>query len=194
LALIENIQREDLNPIEETEAILQLLSLELEVPDSEVSPLLHRLKHEADQARGETGHNVMPSSELQQVQAVFTRLGQMSWQSFVKNRLPLLNLPAGLLEAVMSGRLDYTKAIALGRIKDEAARADALQQTLAEDWSINQIRDHIKQLKPPTQEAPLKQQFEATYQRAKKAKVWEDPAKQAKLSKLLRELETLLEK
>ena len=43
LALIENLQREDLNPVEETEGIIMLLANKLDLPSREVSQLLHRL-------------------------------------------------------------------------------------------------------------------------------------------------------
>ncbi|MBC6424389.1 MAG: ParB/RepB/Spo0J family partition protein [Hormoscilla sp. SP5CHS1] len=43
LALLENIQREDLNAIEETQAILQLLALHIEFEVGEVPKLLYSL-------------------------------------------------------------------------------------------------------------------------------------------------------
>nr|WP_242411997.1 ParB/RepB/Spo0J family partition protein [Cyanobacterium sp. IPPAS B-1200]OEJ78142.1 hypothetical protein A5482_13985 [Cyanobacterium sp. IPPAS B-1200] len=44
IALIENLQRVDLNPVEETEAILQLLSIELEQSVPDVVSLLYRVR------------------------------------------------------------------------------------------------------------------------------------------------------
>jgi ParB family transcriptional regulator, chromosome partitioning protein len=97
VAIIENLQREDLNPIEEVEGVLQILAIELKIEVQEVSPLLYRLRHsvgsvESDSDGGDksTGHNVM-TKELSQVEKVFKGLG-MSWQSFATNRLPLLRL------------------------------------------------------------------------------------------------------
>jgi ParB family transcriptional regulator, chromosome partitioning protein len=46
LALIENLLREDLNPVESTEGILQLLALKLGRNIEEIPPLLRRLQHE----------------------------------------------------------------------------------------------------------------------------------------------------
>jgi ParB family chromosome partitioning protein len=208
VALVENLQREDLNPIEETESILRLLALELSLPEEDVSSLLYRLKHDADRKAKQSGHNVMPSPEdqrkdvghnvmpnesLEQIQSLFARLGSMTWESFVKNRLPLLSLSADILEAVSTGNLQYTKAIALSRIKDDKARSSALKQVTTEDWSLAQIKEHIKTVKPPSAQTPLKQQLDVAYQKAKKAKVWEDPNRQERLAAILKELEALLE-
>ena len=46
IALVENLLREDLNPIEQTEGILQLIALRLQVPRKEVTSLLHRMRDE----------------------------------------------------------------------------------------------------------------------------------------------------
>src|SRR4028119_1447849 len=45
-ALTENLQREDLNPVEETEGILELLAVTLEFPTAEVTRFLQRLQKE----------------------------------------------------------------------------------------------------------------------------------------------------
>lgn len=43
VALMENLQREDLNPVEETEAILDLLALSLDIDTKEVVSILHQI-------------------------------------------------------------------------------------------------------------------------------------------------------
>jgi ParB family chromosome partitioning protein len=53
---------------------------------------------------------------------MFDSLGLMSWESFVSSRLPLLNLPQGVINALRQGRIEYTKASAIARIKDSSQR------------------------------------------------------------------------
>jgi len=51
----------------------------------------------------------------------------MNWRSFVNNRLPLLNLPDLVLNAILKGEIEYTKGQAIAKIDDLARRAEMLE-------------------------------------------------------------------
>ena len=132
VALVENLQREDLNPVEETEGILQLLSHHLEYDLEEVVRLLYRMQNDIQRMND----NVIIHHETQIVVKVFSELGRMSWESFVSNRLGLLKLPSDIQEALRRGQIEYTKARAIAKVKDEQARKSLLFAAIAECLSL----------------------------------------------------------
>ncbi|BAZ08237.1 ParB family protein [Calothrix sp. NIES-4071] len=194
--LIENLQREDLNPIEETEGILELLALTLQRERSLVVSLLYRMQNEA---KGIVNQNVLVSDESLATQDVFKNLGKITWESFVTTRLPLLKLPEDVLLALREGKLEYTKACAIAKVKDEDARGQVLEKAINEDLSLAKIKELIQQFgkqKPNIDVAPHKvisQRYTDIGKRLKQAKVLEDAKKRKKVEKLLNDLEKLIE-
>ena len=264
LALIENLQREDLNPVEETEGILHLLAIRLGKAVEEIPPLLRRLQHErkesaksdnnvigtegtekqdadnnvieSEQSQAEkTSNNVIgkekadennvigeqeldqkessnnvigkedsnknePSSqenpELKIVEEVFKSLGLMAWESFANNRLPLLNLPEDILEALRKGSLEYTKAKAIAQIKDTSERVAFLEQAIKENWSLSEIKQRISKKKTPnstpeTESSNYKERFATATTKLKRSRVWSNPKKRKQIEKLVLQLEAL---
>ncbi len=191
LALVENLQREDLNPVEETEGVLQLLALNLEIETTEVVSLLYQMQNAT---AGKITDNVISNSKIKSVNKVFTGLGKMNRESFTANRLPLLRLPEDILEALRSGQIEYTKAKAIARVKDEETRKQLLKDAIAKSLSLSQIRSLVKAEQEPKQQPELKTRFDATYKRAKKAKsLWSNAKKKKQLESLLTRLEKLLD-
>lgn len=285
LALIENLQREDLNPVEETEGILHLLAIRLECDVEAVKSLLYRMKNanskgeksrrnvspkpetslaatEAQDVTDESRRNVSPNSETTKettsrrnvspnsettkeitsrrnvspntdgsessndeaeassvstettsrrnvspnldeeksktVQEVFESLGLMNWLSFTTKRLPLLNLPEEILADLRSGKLEYTKAQALARVKDDRLRKQLLSETVTNNWSLSEIKEQIKARTEASSgqssvtSTQLPDRLKDITQQIKKRRLWEDPKKQNHLETLLNQLEALL--
>lgn len=189
VALIENLQRVDLNPVEETEGILKLLSIQLKQEAEQIETLLYRMQNEA---KGKVTQNVLGNSESEQIKSIFESLGIIQWQSFVSSRLPLLKLPTEILEAIRAGKIAYTKALVIARLKDETERQVLLTEAITSQLSLVQIKQRIKALMQISPSPSLKQRMKSATKKLYTAKCWDDPTKQKKLERLLSEIESLL--
>ena len=190
VALIENLQREDLNPVEETEGILELLAIEIKGSPEEVASILHRANHAKNRDQ-ELEENVF--LQLQAIESVLAGIGRFTAASFRTSRLPLLNLPAEVLQALRQGRLEFTKARAIARVKDSAQRQALLKDAIGQGFSLVQIKEQITSINTdsPSESVSLKQQIDRAYQRFRKSKVWDDPKQKKRLEQLLAALESV---
>ncbi len=140
VSLVENLQRENLNPIEETEGILKLLSLHLELDTEQVKSLLYKIYNCRG---GKVSDEAVDRSQLAIVDQLFDQLGCFTLNNFVQRRLSLLNLSPELKSAIALG-LSYTKAKELNRVSDDQQRQDLLQQVQDEDLSFREIKKLVK--------------------------------------------------
>jgi ParB family transcriptional regulator, chromosome partitioning protein len=195
IALVENLQREDLNPIEETEAILALLALSLDVESSEIIAILNQVSN-AQKRNLELTENVF--RQYEQIEKLLQGIGRFTAQSFRSSRLPLLNLPEDVLTALRQGKLEYTKARAIAQVKDETKRKKLLKQAVTKELSLSAIKEEIavvkaEELGVDRDPADFKVRFDDIHRRVKQAKLWDDPKKRRRLEKMMGDLEVLLE-
>jgi ParB family chromosome partitioning protein len=193
-ALTENLQREDLNPVDETEGILGLLELRLAISQKEVIALLNRM---AMEKRGSSG-NVVRYEEKAAIEEVFASIGRLTPESFRTHRLPLLNLPQDLLEALRAGKIEYTKVKAIAQVKDESERQQLLSDVIEQGLPLTQIKEQVKALKgnQPTKEPPgtedLRKRVNSLAKIFKTSTKIDEPQVRHKLEKLLVQVENLI--
>ena len=196
IALIENLHREDLNPVEETEGIIELLAKTLKRDRAEIPKLLEKYYKDT------ISHNVMRNEELNQIDQVFNEIvGRMTWRSFTKNRLPILKLPEDIFTKIRNGQISYTKATTIARIKDDEKRKRMLERAIEENLSVKQVIEEVKALKEEEEGKPEKSptfaidnSLNKVKKTLKQKKPWETaPEKWASINQKLQELEKELE-
>ncbi len=197
IRLVENLQREDLNAFEETMGILDLIKSELEVESHTVVSLLYQMNNEA---KGNSNHNVMVSESAQVIQKIFSQLGKISWQSFVANRLPLLKLPPDIQTVLEKGKIEYTKAQVIARVKDDFKRQDLLDKAIESNLSLSEIKEEVGNIlqtqdekKPLSRKQEEKDKTDRIYKALRKSKIWDDEKKLKKINKLFAQIQALLE-
>ncbi|WP_243455343.1 ParB/RepB/Spo0J family partition protein [Meiothermus sp. CFH 77666] len=187
IALVENLQREDLNPYEETLGILALLEMRLEKSREEVVGLLRQMKNARE---GRVRDNVVPNTDAVQVEEIFQGLGRLTWESFVQHRLPLLNLPEDLKAALEEGVIPYTTALELKKVRDKKARKNLLKEARL-GLSLRELKERVRALLQ--KEASPLPRHRAVASRLAKVNLEALPAeKRARVEEMLEELERLL--
>ena len=207
VSLVENLGREDLNSFEETVGFLQLLVLELSESadfaafrqaDEGVEAAVKRLLYSLFGKRQRSVNNVINEVELARLEArvgnVFKGVGVLSWTSFVQNRLPILELPGDVLEAVRSGRLAYTKAKLIAKIEDASRRAKLLSEAVALGLSGTELRRRINSLHEQDRgEADIPERASRVAKALRKKRALKDEGTRKKVERLLAKLEALLD-
>lgn len=202
-ALDENLNREDLNPIEELDGILKRLSFRLDKPVDSVASLLYEMKNQWEKLGGNVRENVFPNGdEHQTILSVFDSYGK-NWYSFTCSRLKLRKLPSDVYEAIAAGKIEYTKGLKFKAIRDEFSRQEMMEQAIGEGWTVREIGEKIQAMlssrasetrddESPSKPLPPKTLNE-TYLKLKKAKPWKtDVKKWQKIEAYLNKIDQLL--
>lgn len=199
IAITENLQREDLNAVEETEAVLGLLEVTLGANRRVVLSLLQALYAEE---RGRASSRKIDPAHREEALGVFRRVGRFGISSFVSNRLPILEFPTELLDAIRQGEIEFTKAQAIARVGDKDDRRQLLKEAVNEHLTLSQIRRRITELRkgnnvmaaPADEVADETQRLVGATKRLlnKRRLAALDATRSKRVNELLRELQELL--
>ncbi|GAA5502685.1 nucleoid occlusion protein [Deinococcus xinjiangensis] len=130
LALIENLQREDLNLLDEVDAKLALVAETLQLPVEQAKARLMQLLR------------LSQGDEHEALDRAFGSLGE-SWTSFARGKLRVLSWPTPLLEAVRTGLPFSLGAVIAGA---PAEHQDALLKLARTGASRSELQAELKRL------------------------------------------------
>ncbi|MFB9991275.1 ParB/RepB/Spo0J family partition protein [Deinococcus oregonensis] len=129
-SLVENLQRENLNLLDEVDAKLELVSMLLGVKPDEARIQLVRLSKKAE------------PEEAAPLDALFQPFGE-GWRTFAKNKLRILNWPPLLLDALREG-LPFTLGAVIAGAPQE--HQEALIDRAKEGASRAELRAELGRL------------------------------------------------
>jgi ParB family transcriptional regulator, chromosome partitioning protein len=195
-SLMQKLFSEDLNPVDRTDAAFQLLAARLSLEPEEVVTLLNRASHQRKQRLApEHPDNITRTAEWGEIVSFLKTLG-ITPEGFRTNWLPILQLPTAILECVRQGKIEYTKARLIARIKDAGQQQQILGEAIAQNLSNQQIVERIAEM--THDKAARSPEDKALIKRFTKANrnivtILQDPRRRAKAEKLIQQLEELLE-
>lgn len=188
ISFIENYARSNPNPYEFARYLCFLAEMSLGKTREELTSQLQSMYNQAKSGNEE---EIANNLEWQQIASIFDSVG-INWRSFVSNQMPLLKgLKPDIEMLLEQGKLDYTKALRLNRVQDEALRRSLTQKTIEEDLSVRELEALISASKPARKvgrEQQLKQRFKTVLNSLKNR----DEEELQQLEKLLQNIESLL--
>nr|WP_221277156.1 ParB/RepB/Spo0J family partition protein [Deinobacterium chartae] len=179
-AFRENLDRADLNPLEEVRAVCLALGSWLGVPQENVPALIGEVRNQGAHPRGA------------EVREAFEQLGLGSVESWWANKRPLLTLPDDLAQLVRERRLEPSKAVLLARVRDPQVRAQLTRRALEDAVSKAELRALIARQRSEAASPPAVS-LEETRRLLSAARLKRLPTeRQLRVQELLRELRELL--
>lgn len=207
LSLSENLFRKDLSSYEQTRGILDLLLLaaqrdptvrrELQLDGGEGDrERIRAALEEAERAIKRT-HDQLPFPKLVALAESTTAKFELAWTSFVKHRLPILDLPEDLAIEIDRGAISYSHARSLAKVSDDRHRLELLERVKNENLGSRATSALVKRELFPadTFEPEVVSRMQAVRRRLKPERLRSLPTgTRARALALLEELHELLER
>lgn len=143
-ALVENLQRDDLNVVEEVEGIFQLIRMRTEAELGEAAA------KDLDYAGIEQALNRMrnaESADFEGTEASIARTAEelgLSWKTLAVKKASVWRWPDEILQALRKQQISLDVASVLKTIKEERSRRKWLQAAIDEKFSASTLRTRLK--------------------------------------------------
>lgn len=138
----ENMVRKNLNQFEILLGYLELMADEAKVTSQVVEQELNQMSNLAKRG-GELPHEV--SAHLELYQGILDRYRGGKLSSFRSKLIRFRSLPADIKEALDTGKIDASKALELGSVRNETEREDLLDWVVKDSPPVAVIRKEKRQ-------------------------------------------------
>ncbi|MEM9007176.1 MAG: ParB/RepB/Spo0J family partition protein [Cyanobacteria bacterium P01_F01_bin.86] len=212
IALIANLMREDLNPVEETDSIIALIALRLKLNRENLPSVLFKVKNlrtryqksneEIAQALQATAENseILTAIAIGDIDSILAEFS-ISLESFVANRLAALQkMPESLLGAIRRGEIGLSKADVIRRADlSLQAQETMLAKVIEEGLTKQDLAAHVQAVRlasttvRESAQADLRTQLHQRYQSVRQKKVWKKIEGNPKLKKKMQRVNALLD-
>jgi len=142
MMLSENMQREDLNPYDQTVGILQYIALSLGIEIEAVKKLLYRFRNtDSGVLKGLDEKSLLLREQMEQITQ---RLGNISVSTLI-NRLKIFSLSPKVLDALKTGKIGYSAAQEINKLGDEGRIVRLLDEVVREKLPLREIKQRVKE-------------------------------------------------
>lgn len=163
----ENMVRKNLNPFEEISGYLELMADEAEV---QLGTVEHDLNAMSNSAKRGGGTTPQVEERLQTYQKVLSRYSGGKLTTFRTKLIKFRSLPGDVDKALAEGKIEASKALELGSVKDKDARQEILDWVIQNNPTVADIRKEKRLRLQATEEKPVsKGRKTANIKRASKA-------------------------
>jgi HTH domain found in ParB protein len=132
--------------LHKVEALVAALARSMSCTRDQAASVIRNLetqRRRPEKARDEArGRVAVGRARAYEIRLLLEKLG-WSLRDTVERKLPLLKLPVEVKDAVRRGRLEPSKALILGRMRNAAERKEQLEEILARGWSVRQLETKI---------------------------------------------------
>lgn len=197
IRLDENLVRNNLNPLEEVEGVLEVAADELGISTRKVISLLDEVVNNA-QRKKELKSDIALQAE--KLEAVLEYYKKGSLTGFRSKFRKLQRLPEDIQTAIRE-QLSWSKAVEIAPVKDAEIRGKLLRWTIKDNPSVAQIRKKRRELlQATTPEAgtdtndnSLKLRFYRGLTKISKSEEWANPKSTERLERLIQEIEDIFQ-
>lgn len=181
-ALIENLQREAMNPVDQTFGVLELLSQRTGHPLQALPAYLNRLRNGTE-------------SDEHRVEETLQQVGGWTLLTFATRNVKFLQLRSEELGAIAAGKLSSSVAFELPPLGEHEQRSSLLEEAVREGWSAKDLRARVQQIlqegSAPSETRALVSRVRASLTARRVGQL--SAAKRKELQRLVEQLESLLQ-